>query len=78
MTRTRPTSTRISFCEHERRAGFICQRSCDVFGSAKKKTAKPSRTSPFLLKRFDMRTKVIRIATALERPSVGHGRARDN
>lgn len=43
-----------------------------------KETAKPSRTSPFLLKRFYRRTKVIRIATALERPSVGYGRARDN
>ena len=43
-----------------------------------KETAEPSRASPFLLKHFYRRIKVIRIATALERPSVGHGRARDN
>jgi hypothetical protein len=42
----------------------------------RKKTAKPLRASPFLLKRFYTRTKVIRAATALERPAVGYGRTR--
>src|SRR5512139_3961448 len=40
--------------------------------------AEPSRAPPFLLERFYLRTKVIRTATASERPSVGPGRARDN
>jgi hypothetical protein len=56
-----------------------CDGSAAVLGAARrKKTAKPLRTSPFLLKRFYKRTKVIRIATAWKRPSVGHGRARDH
>src|SRR6185436_5430537 len=36
-----------------------------------------SRTPPFLLEHY-VRTKVIRTATASERPSVGHGRARSD
>ncbi len=39
--------------------------------------AEPSRTPPFLLEQHYVRTKVIRTATASERPSVGPGRARD-
>jgi hypothetical protein len=54
-----------------------CNRHAAVLNAAQKKTAKPLRASPFLLKRFYMRTKVIRIATAWKRPSVGYGRARD-
>ena len=38
--------------------------------------AEPLRTPPFLLERSYVRTKVIRTATASERPSVGPGRAR--
>lgn len=43
-----------------------------------KKTAESARTPPFLLEHHYVRTKVIRIATASERPSVGPDRARDN
>jgi hypothetical protein len=60
------------------RRKFDVDTSAAVLTAPRKKTAKPLRTSPFLLKRFYMRTKVIRIATAWKRPSVGHGRARDN
>jgi|GEM_PF-2183940 len=41
-----------------------------------KKTAEPSRTPPSLLEHYYARTKVIRTATASERPSAGPGRAR--
>jgi len=41
------------------------------------KTAEPARTPPFQLEHYPIRTKVIRTATASERPSVGPGRARD-
>jgi hypothetical protein len=40
--------------------------------------AESPRTPPFLLDHYYVRTKVIRTATASERPSVGPGRARDN
>ena len=33
--------------------------------------AEPARTPPFLPERFYLRTKVIRTATASERPSIG-------
>ena len=36
------------------------------------------RTPPFLLEHYYVRTKVIRTATASERPSAGSDRARDN
>jgi len=36
------------------------------------------RTPPFLLEHYPIRTKVVRTATASERPSVGPGRARDD
>jgi hypothetical protein len=45
---------------------------------AHKKMAESGRTPPFLLEHNSVRTKVIRTATASERPSVGPGRARDN
>jgi hypothetical protein len=45
--------------------------------SHQKKTAEPARTPPFLLEHYSIRTKVIRTATASERPSVGPGHARD-
>jgi hypothetical protein len=46
-------------------------------GTVHKKLAESLRTPPFLLEHYDIRTKVIRTATASERPSVGPGRARD-
>ena len=39
--------------------------------------AESERTPPSLLEHYYVRTKVIRKATASERPSVGPGRARD-
>jgi hypothetical protein len=42
------------------------------------KKAESEWTPPFPLERFYVRTKVIRMATASERPSVGLDRARDN
>ncbi len=57
--------------------GLSPPSGCALAGGTKKR-AESAWTPPFPLERFYVRTKVIRMATASERPSAGLGRARDN